>query len=68
VDCLAKILLQNEVLGAEALQDDSSPQFQALRWLYNDDHMVLHLDSRSTGILVNRYVFAMLYFATNGEG
>jgi hypothetical protein len=28
LDCLAKILLQNEVLGAEALQDeDSSPQF-----------------------------------------
>jgi hypothetical protein len=61
-------LLQNEVSDAEALQDDSSPQFRALLWLANNDNMVLDLDSAPTVILVERYVLALLYFATNGEG
>jgi hypothetical protein len=67
LDCLAEILLQNEVLDAEALQEDSSPQFQALRWLANEDTAVLDLDSTPTVILVQRYVLAVLYFATSGE-
>jgi hypothetical protein len=67
LDCLAEILLQNEVSGAEALQDDSSPQFRALRWLTNEDTAVLDLDSTPTMILVERYVLAVLYFATSGE-
>jgi hypothetical protein len=61
-------LLQNEVLDAEALQDDSSPQFQALGWLANDDTAVLDLDSTSPVILVEQYLLALLYFATSGEG
>jgi hypothetical protein len=64
---LAEILLQNEVSGAEALQDDSSPQFQALRWLVNEDTVVLDMDGTPTVILVERYVLAMLYFATRAE-
>jgi hypothetical protein len=63
VDCLAKLLLQNEVADAEALQDDSSPQFLALRWLANND-----LESTSTVTLVERYALAVLYFATGAEG
>jgi hypothetical protein len=63
---LGEILLQNEVSGAEALLDDSSPQFRALRWLANDDPMVLDMDSSPT--LVERYIVAVLYFATSGEG
>jgi hypothetical protein len=67
-DCLLReLLLQNEVSGPEALQDPSSPQFRALRWLANDDPMVLDLDSTPTP-LVERYVLAVLYFATSGEG
>jgi hypothetical protein len=61
-------LLQNEVSDAEAFQDDSSPQFQALRWLATEDTAVLDLDSTPAVILVERYVLAMLYFATSGEG
>jgi hypothetical protein len=61
-------LLQNGVADAEALQDDSSPQFRALRWLANEDTAVLDLDSISTVILVERYALAVLYFVTNGEG
>jgi hypothetical protein len=63
---LVEILLQNEVSGAEALRDASSPQFRALRWLANDDPMVLDLDSTPT--LVERYILAVLYFATSGDG
>jgi hypothetical protein len=68
LDCLAEILLQHEVLGAEALQDDSSPQFNALRWLANEDTAVLDLDSTPTVILVERYVLAVFYYATSGGG
>jgi hypothetical protein len=68
LDCLAEILLQNEVSDAEALQDESSPQFLALRWLANNDTSVLDLDSTPTVILVERYVLAVLYFATSAEG
>jgi hypothetical protein len=73
LDCLRRkeillLLLQNEVSAAEALQDESSPQFQALRWLATEDTAVLDLESTSPVILVERYVIAVLYFATNGEG
>jgi hypothetical protein len=68
LDCLTKLLLQNEVSDAEALQDDSSPQFLALRWLANNDPGVLDLDSMPDVILVERYVLAVLYFATSAEG
>jgi hypothetical protein len=67
-DCLAEILLQNEVADAEALQDHSSAQFLALRWLANNDPTVLGLDSTSTVILVQRFVLAVVYFATSAEG
>jgi hypothetical protein len=68
LDCLlAEILLQNEVLDAEALQDESSPQFLALRWLANNDAVVLDLDSMPHAILVERYVLAVLYFAARKE-
>jgi hypothetical protein len=68
LDCLTEILLQNGVADAEALQDKSSPQFLALRWLANNDAEVLDLDSTSTMSIVERYVVAVLYFATSGEG
>jgi hypothetical protein len=68
LDCLAEILLQNEVSDAETLQDESSPQFLALRWLANNDPAVLDLASTPTVILVERYVLAVLYFATSAEG
>jgi hypothetical protein len=65
---LREILLQNEVSGAEALQDDTSPQSRALRWLADEDPALLELGSTPTGILVARYVLVLLFFATNGEG
>jgi hypothetical protein len=67
LDCLAEILLQNGVADTETLQDESSPQFLALRWLANNDPAFLDLDSTSS-VIVARYVLAVLYFATSGEG
>jgi hypothetical protein len=68
LDCLAKILLQDEVADADALQDESSPQFLALRGLANEDNALLDLDSTPTVIIVERYLLAVLYFATIAEG
>jgi hypothetical protein len=67
MDCLAEILLQNEVTDAEALQDNFSPQSLSLSWLANDELALLDLDSKPPVILVERYVLAVLYFATNGR-
>jgi hypothetical protein len=61
-------LLQNEVADADALQDESSPQFLALRGLANEDNTLLDLDSTPTVIIVERYVLAVFYFATIAEG
>jgi hypothetical protein len=60
--------VQNEVSDAEALENDSSLQFQALRWLAKEDPVVLDLDSTPTVIIVEQYVLAVPYFATGGEG
>jgi hypothetical protein len=68
LDCLAEILLQNEVSDAEAFQDDSSPQSLALRWLANNDPAALDLDSKPAVIIVERYILAVLYFATSAAG
>jgi hypothetical protein len=64
---LAEMLLQNEVLDAEAIQDLSSPQFRALEWLANDT-AVLDLDSTPPATFVERYVLAVFFFATSGKG
>jgi hypothetical protein len=69
LDCLVELLLQNDVSDAEALQDESSPQYLALRWLAQNDTMVLDLDTRTSLVnLVQRYVLAVLYFATSSNG
>jgi hypothetical protein len=68
LNCLSEILIQDGVANEEALQDESSPQFRALRWLARNDPAVYYLDSTSTVILVERYVLAVLYYASSGEG
>jgi hypothetical protein len=45
-------------------QDLSSPQSHALEWLSTDD--VAHAKGRSSAIVLERYVLAVLYFATDG--
>jgi hypothetical protein len=60
-------LLDNGISDLEALGNESSPQFQALQWLANNDTAMLDLDDRPTEI-VERYVLVLLYFSTSAEG
>jgi hypothetical protein len=71
---LARNLLTS-ISGIEALTDESSFQYQALEWLVNKDpaRLVSELndvhDPDQTSLLVTiveRYVTALLYFATSG--
>ena len=55
-------------MGGEADQDESRPQFNALRWLADEDTAVHDLDSTPTVIVVERYVLAVFYYATSGGG
>jgi len=49
--------------GPEVLNDDASPQNNALEWLQNKDAFT----STSTDQLVQRYVLAAFYYATKGS-
>ena len=60
VEFLSKISFDN---GA-ALNDPSSPQFQALQWIQDVRFNPSLTQSTTT---IQRYVLAVLYFATNGD-
>lgn len=52
------------ISGLVALTDTDSPQWQAYEWLvYDDDKFVCPNDDT----LVQRYILAVLYFATTGD-
>jgi hypothetical protein len=56
-----------DVLGGvsgDALLDESSYQYKAFEWIVRKDAM--QVSSQSTSILVERYIIALWYFATNG--
>ena len=50
--------------GGAALSDPSSPQYKALRWLSNNTN----LDEYSDIQKIQRYVLAVVYYSTNGDG
>ena len=50
----------------DVVSDESTPQGKAVSWLAGDDPAGLDLDSTTFTILAERFVLAMLYFATNG--
>lgn len=56
-----------QVSGEAALDDPSSPQRQALQWLYTDDPAQVRVVTHGRLALVQRYVLVLLYFALNGE-
>ena len=66
-DATRAILIRYEVIpisGLVALTDTDSPQWQAYEWLvYDDDKFVCPNDDT----LVQRYILAVLYFATTGD-
>lgn len=51
----------------DELTDGSSPQYDAMDWLVNDDPAELDFDATSTSILIERYALAVLYFALDGD-
>lgn len=50
--------------GEEALQDRSSPQYQAAQWVSDEDPLAFPLDNPR---FLQRYFLAVFYFATNGD-
>ena len=55
------------IIPSDALDDEESGQFQALKWLVYDDEANVTLDTTSATHAVERYVVASLYFATGGN-
>jgi hypothetical protein len=58
--------LADRLSTAESLQDPNSPQWKALKWLYRDD-VKKPLDHWPDYELLQRYVFAVFYYSTNGD-
>ena len=54
-------------ISGEALEDSSSPQFQALKWIAHADPAKLSVGQDSSQVIQQRYVAAVLYFALGGE-
>jgi hypothetical protein len=57
--------------GNESLWDESSPQYKALWWIVHEDpaRMMMKLqddNQSSSSMIVERYVMAVFYFATDG--
>ena len=53
---------KNETGTLEALQNPSSPQFQAVQWLQEDPVLQIYPEYR----LRQRFALAVLYYASNG--
>jgi len=54
-----------DLSDADLLDDASSPQSRALRWITYDDEAAL--DETNPPRIKQRYILAVLYFATNGD-
>ena len=63
-------VVQNRISTLSDLQDPSSPQHKAAKWLANKDgmHMTVPppLEATSSTAFIERYVLAVFYFATGG--
>jgi hypothetical protein len=54
-------------ISGEQLKDTSSPQFQALIWLANDDGANMTIGVDREVAIKTRYVAAVLYYASQGD-
>ena len=50
---------------AQNLWNDSTPQGKAIRWLAEEDGLVV--DPADSEVLVQRYALAVIFYATGGE-
>jgi hypothetical protein len=53
-------------ISGDALLDESSYQYQALQWIVFEDEMTAPQSPKFVASLIERYIIALLYFATNG--
>jgi hypothetical protein len=59
--------LLTPISGGALLNESSSPQFEAFNWLASEANYAFPvIQNTSTSILIERYVIALLYFATDG--
>ena len=56
-----------ESLSGDQLNDENSPQFEALNWIANDDPGNLSVGDTPTETISARYVAAVLYYAFKGD-
>jgi hypothetical protein len=55
------------LISGDRLEDEESPQFQALRWLVYEDEANIDLGTTFAINVIERYAVATLFFATNGD-
>jgi hypothetical protein len=53
--------------GLEALDADSTPENLAWQWIANEDDAQLDPEKEKYGTIIERYIAALLYFATDGH-
>jgi hypothetical protein len=63
---LSSAVFSAQYMVAEAFQDTSSPQYQALAWAAYSDNTTLQ-STMSDDELLEHCVLVLLYFATGGE-
>jgi hypothetical protein len=61
------LLSRLEPLTGSRIREKGTPEEGAMEWLANKDPLQLDFEKTSLDELVQRYVLATLYFATNGE-
>ena len=66
-DYLRRQLIQSSVSTSGSFWFNTSSQYQALSWLIYDDPARLDIPNTPLSILIDRYVLAVFYFATNGD-
>ena len=61
------VLLEEPDLDRRALSSPGTLQYQTLNWLAYDDPRNLDFDLVPPGVLLDRFLMALLYFSTAGE-
>jgi len=60
---LYNFIASSSLDGGQALEDPSSPQYQALKWLFNNANLDEYADAQR----IQRYTLAVLYYSSNGD-
>ena len=60
---LYEFIASSSLDGGAALENPSSPQYQALKWLFNNTNLQEYANAQR----LQRYAMSVLYFSTNGD-